>query len=82
MLSGFGNQEWMKKKFEDKRVKVLEDRTKYDDEDRERYDCESIELGGGKTIDDTYEYEQFPYPIEASIRTKKDLDIRDNPKVG
>lgn len=79
MLNGEGNQYWMRKKFNRKRTQRLTDRSRYSDSDLLLYECETIDLGGGRTDSDTYEYKQFPYPQEKS---RKQLDIRDKPEVG
>ena len=84
MLYGKGSQYWMTSKFEDKRVKALEDRSKYSDDTLETLELlDDDRLGGGNTKDDSYEVKQSPFPLDASISSKKTLDLRDvDPRVG
>lgn len=79
------NQFWLTKKYDKKRQKALEDKSKYDDEQLELLDvdpdCPSE--GGGRTNDDSYEFKQFPFPMDNSIRKRKKIDLRDvDPSVG
>ena len=81
MLNGKGSQYWLTNEYEDKRKKALEDRTKFSDETLDELDVlDDITLGGGKTDSDTYIIQQFPYPLDSSIRGKKNIDIRDADK--
>ena len=76
MLTGLGDEEWMTSTFQDKRIKIREDRTKYSSDDYTRYDCESVDIGGGDTDGDNFEIKQYPYPINTTVRPKGKLDIR------
>jgi len=83
MLSGFGNQQWMKKTYETTRRKIMLDREGYSDEDLEEYECTRIDLGGGMTDSSNYKIKQYPYPIDHKIRSRKTLDIREvDPRIG
>ena len=84
MLTGLGNQAWMKESYEDDRRKALDDRTKYSDEELEILDLDdNISLGGGKTNPKSYVINQYPYPQDTAIRPKLQMDLRlRNPKVG
>lgn len=83
MLHGKGDQYWMTLDYEAKRRKALEDRYKYDGERLEIVDVSSnSELGGGKTNPESFEVKQFPFPLKQSIRKKKTIDLRDDPRTG
>ena len=82
MLNGKGNQYWMTKQYEEDRVKALEDRTKFDSDDLSILDIEDMQ-GRGDTNDDSFEFTQFPFPMDGAIKTKSKLDIRDvDPTIG
>ena len=77
MLHGKGDQYWMTEDYEEDRRKALKDRTKYSDERLEDVDVLDDEtLGDGKTNPDSYEIKQFPFPVNQSIRDRKELDLR------
>ena len=84
MLTGTGSQAWMTAKYQEKREKALKDRTKYSDERLEEVDIlDKPAHGGGRTNDDIYEIDQFPFPLDQSIRSRKKIDIRkEDPRVG
>lgn len=83
MLSGRGDQEWMKKSFQDDKNRALEDRTTYTDAELERLEITTIDKGGGETDSDNFRVKQFPFPLDTAIRAKKEYDLRYvNKKVG
>lgn len=84
ILTGKGDQYWMTQDYEDKRLKALVDRTKYDGETLHEVDVSSnASLGGGMTDDDTYIIKQFPFPTDQSIRRRKEVDLREvDPTIG
>jgi len=84
MLHGKGSQFWMTESYEDKRQRVLEDRTLYDDETLDALDVlDDPTLGGGVHDPDTYEIKQFPFPMDASIKSREKIDIRKaDPRIG
>ena len=78
MLCGKGDQFWMTKKYNDRRAKALENRSSYSTTRLDETDTlTDTSLGGGTTNNDTYEFKQFPFPMDASIKSRKTLDIRD-----
>jgi len=82
MLTGRGEQEWMKKEVQDDRNKALENRDDYTDDELERLEITSIEQGGGETNNDYFEFKQYPYPQDRTYRKREDVDIRDDERVG
>lgn len=84
MLHGKGSQYWMTSDYEEKRKKALEDRSKYGSDTLDDLDVlDDDRLGGGKTDADSYEIKQFPYPLNQSIKSRSDIDIRRvDPRVG
>ena len=82
MLNGRGEQNWMTKTFEIKRLKALQDRTLYTD-------AELTELGltenqgQGKYDVDTWAVVQNPFPVNTSVRKKIEIDVRKSrPQIG
>jgi len=85
ILNGKGDQFWLTETYEKKRHKALEDRSKFTDAQLELVDVDVDDksIGGGRTNDDTYEFNQFPFPVDTSIRKREKLDLRDvDPKMG
>jgi len=76
MLTGRGDQEWMKKDVQDSRNKALENRTGYSDAELERLEITSIEDGGGETDSDNYKVKQYPFPLDTTTGTRQKKDIR------
>ena len=82
MLHGKGPQYWMTKKYERLRRNALEDRTRYTDSELTELEIDEFD-GRGKTDVDTYTVKQDPFPVDASIRSKKNIDIRRaHPEIG
>jgi len=81
MLTGLGDDYWMRKKYEDRRRKGLENRYAYDSAYLTKYGIE-YPLGSGRTKDSTYQIKQFPFPTDQSIRQRKTIDIRKIPRLG
>ena len=75
MLHGKGKQAILTKTRESDRQEALEDRTGLT-----ANEIAILELngshGGGETSSKTYEYEQNPFPIDSTIKSKKKIDIR------
>ena len=74
--NGKGGQNFLSKSFSEDRQKALEDKTKYTTSELAELEVTGSE-GGGKTNDDTYEFKQYLYPMDTSIRPRKTLDLRD-----
>ena len=73
----------MTNSYQDDRIKALEDRSKYTDAKLDEVDVLDDEaLGGGRTDSDSYEFKQFPFPVDTSIRRKKTVSLLDDPSVG
>lgn len=83
MLHGMGSdQEWMTKKWEETRKKILLDRTGYSAADLVRYEIEDGQ-GEGDTNSEIWWIEQHPFPMNTDIRSKKIIDTRkSDPKKG
>ena len=88
MLHGKGgawddtSQVFLTKKCLKKRQKGLLDSTKLTDTEKAIYEISGAD-GTGMTNSDTYIVKQFPYPTDATIRKKKDIDIRKvDPRIG
>jgi len=82
MLTGKGDQYWMTKKYESKRQRALEDRTRYDSAELENLDIESYQ-GTGETDDDNFTVDTYPFPIDKSIRGTREVDLRKvDPRIG
>jgi hypothetical protein len=75
MLHGKGKQAILTKTRESDRQEALEDRTGLTTRDLEILGLTGSQ-GGGETSSKTYEYEQNPFPIDSTIRSKKKIDIR------
>ena len=76
------SQAFLTQKYEDKRLKGLEDRLNLTADERLEYEISGSE-GGGRSKDSTYQMYQFPFPTEQSIRKRVKVDMRVvNPKVG
>jgi hypothetical protein len=75
MLHGKGNQFFLTEKYEEKRQKGLEDRTRLTSTEITIYGISGTQ-GTGKTKDETYQIDQTPFPIDNSIRKKLTVDIR------
>jgi hypothetical protein len=75
VLDGLGDQQFLTKKYNDDRNKALYDRTKFTNAELTNLELNSLQ-GDGKRDPDSYTIEQFPYPMDPSIRRKKDIDIR------
>jgi len=83
MQHGKGSQYWMTKSYEDDRQRGLEDRSKFTTAELEELDITSPSQGGGKTNSDSYEIDQFPFPMDQSIRQRKTIDLREeDPSIG
>jgi len=83
VIDGKGSQNFLTKSYESDRQKALEDRTKYTDAELASVEITTVDVGGGKTLDDTYEFKQYLYPMDTSIRPKEKLDLRDvDPSIG
>ena len=77
MLHGKGDQYWITESYEDDRRKALKNRNKYDDELLEEVDVyDDTTLGDGKTNPDSYEIEQFPFPVNQSVKSREKVDLR------
>ena len=70
-----GSQSFLTKKFEEKRQKGLEDRTLLTAQEILKYEISGSQ-GRGRTNDDTYQFDQFPFPMDPSIRKKQKVDAR------
>jgi len=82
VLDGLGDQNILTKKYNEDRNKALYDRTKYTAEELADLEINSLQ-GDGKRDPDSYTIEQFPYPMDPTIRKKKDIDIRAvDPSIG
>lgn len=78
MLHGKGDQYWMTKRYEQKRLKALEWRFRFSDEQLEDYDVEEP-LGDGRYYYRVWRRKQMPFPY----RNKKYVDIRKvDPRIG
>ena len=83
---GIGNydensQLFLTKKYHDKREKGLEDKNTLTDSEILYYEISGSD-GQGRTDSDKYQIWQFPFPADASIRSKKKVDLRILDKVG
>jgi len=81
MLTGKDEEDnFLGKKFEKKRNKGLEDKSKLTSIEVTFYEIEGDE-GGGRTNPDTFKIKQHPFPIDSSIRRKKNVYITNEPVV-
>ena len=81
MLSGQDEDEnFLTKKHTKKRNKGLLDYTKLTEAERTEYEI-SGDDGGGESNPDTYRMKQYPFPIDSTIRRKKNVYITDDPVV-
>jgi hypothetical protein len=69
------DQSFLTKSYEEDRKKGLRGRNKLSDEDKLYYEISGAQ-GGGMTDEHTFEIEQFPFPIDTTIRKKQKLDVR------
>ena len=76
MLHGRGQQNWMTKTTEDDRREALEDRTLFTDSELELLGV-SFPQGGGRTNREKFEYWQFPFPINTSVRSREKINLLD-----
>lgn len=80
MLTGRGNQKFLKKSYEEDRQKALEERTKFTDD--ELTDLEiTTDQGRGKTNYRKYQMLQW-IPLDVTIRKRKKIDLREKPQIG
>lgn len=70
-----GSQSFLTKEYEERRQKGLEDRTVLTASERLKYEISGSD-GTGRTNDETYQFDQFPFPMDPSIRKKQKVDIR------
>ena len=82
MLHGYGKQKFLRKSYSEDRQRALEDRTRYTEAELEDLEVTESGEGSGRTNSDTYTIYQFPYPIDSSIRSKKQIDLRSRPEIG
>ena len=72
----------MTKKFEEDRLKALDDRTLFTEAELTTLEITENQ-GQGKYDVDTWSMKQYPFPIETTIRKKIEIDTRKAlPKVG
>lgn len=84
MQHGYGAKKFLRKSYLRDRNKALEDRSRYTQEelDKRHLDVNQPGEGGGRTDSDTYEIKQYPGSQDASVRTRKKIDIRSDPRIG
>ncbi len=82
VLDGKGDQQFLTESYAKDRRKALKDRTKFKAADLENLGITELQ-GQGMTNADSYTVEQYPYPMDPTIRKKKDVDIRKvDPTIG
>lgn len=81
MLHGRGEQAFLTKKYEKDRRKLLRDSKYATSAELTKYEITGSQ-GGGMTLETTYELDQFPFPIDQTIRKRKTIDVRKLPKFG
>jgi hypothetical protein len=82
MLDGKGKQAFLTKKHLKYRQRALKDRTRYNDAKLAELELTPLQ-GQGMTNSDSYTVKQNPYPMDPTIRKKKDVDIREvDPTIG
>ena len=83
MLTGKGDTYWMTNSYQKDRNKALLDRSKFNDAQLALLDITDDTKGTGETDDDNFTVKQFPYPQDTSIRSRKDVDLREvDPRIG
>lgn len=84
MIHGKGSQDILTESYQNDRVRVLKDRSKYNDEQIRDADLTGkFADGGGKTDINSFIIKQFPYPVNSSIKQRKKLDLRaEDPRTG
>lgn len=83
MQHGYGKSQFLKKSYLEDRRKALKDKTKYTEEELDKRHLDiGVGEGGGRTNPNTYEIWQYPGSMDASVRKKKKVDLRDSPIIG
>jgi len=79
MKHGQGQQYYLRKKYEDKRRRILLSRYKYTEEEQLEHDV-SFPQGGGRTNPDrVYIFDSCPFPVDSPA---KEVDKRKVPWLG
>jgi len=82
MLHGYGDQQFLKKSYEEDRQKALLDNSLFTTTELNNLGV-SGSKGGGETDVTKTEIWQFPFPIDSSVRPRKKVNIRDvDPTIG
>lgn len=72
---GAQDQGFLTESYHKKRCKGLKDKDKLSADEKIKYGIVGSD-GGGRTDEGTYQIEQFPFPIDQTIRRAETLDIR------
>jgi len=81
VLDGKGNQKILTKSYHEDRDKALYDRSKFTD--TERANLEITQFQGTDRDPDLHTIEQYPYPMDPTIKKKKNINIRKtDPTIG
>jgi hypothetical protein len=74
----------MTKKYDDKRQKAMENRERYDEETLKKIDMDDKPaMGGGDTDPDNWTVDQFPYPVDQSIKRREKVNLKVvDPRIG
>lgn len=75
MLHGKGNQAILTKTREEDRQEALEDKTGLTADEIITLEITGSQ-GGGRTSSDSFVLQQFPFPVDSTIKQKQKLDVR------
>jgi len=70
-----GSQSFLTEKYEEKRQRGMENYLNLTSAERLKYEISGSQ-GRGRTNDDTYQFDQFPFPTDQSIRKRQKIDMR------